>query len=293
MCEYNTISFFAVIFITKVYVIMASNCGLTPIKPSIPPRIRGSEEIVGVVGGQKAIPYSWPWQAAFCQNAFWSCSIFCGATLISNEWLMTAGHCVYGNIDRPQNFRIKLGVYDEENENENGEIVANIKKMVLHPQYNHATTSHDIGLLQLAEPIEFTDHIQPVCIPSSDGEYLNPGKDVIVTGWGDTKEGGHISPELRQVSVPILSYTECNSDYNGQVEEDVMFCAGIEGKDSCQGDSGGPAVEILGDGRRWAQFGIISWGHGCAEEGLPGVYSRVSAYADWIKQITGVEPFGV
>ncbi len=55
-----------------------------------------------------------------------------------------------------------------------------------------------------------------------------------------------------------------------------------------QGDSGGPVVEKGSDGS-YRQYGIVSWGYGCAEAGFPGVYSRVSAYADWIEQTSGVK----
>lgn len=56
-----------------------------------------------------------------------------------------------------------------------------------------------------------------------------------------------------------------------------MICAGEKGKDSCQGDSGGPMVDSAGK-----QVGVVSWGIGCALAGYPGVYARVSTYADWI-----------
>lgn len=33
-------------------------------------------------------------------------------------------------------------------------------------------------------------------------------------------------------------------------------------------------------------IGIVSYGVGCATKGVPGLYTRVSAYVDWIEDIT-------
>ena len=73
----------------------------------------------------------------------------------------------------------------------------------------------------------------------------------------------------------------CATAYEGYgFDPASMICAGEPGKDSCQGDSGGPMM-CTGVSSGYAQFGIVSWGIGCAKL-YPGVYTRVSAYLDWI-----------
>jgi trypsin len=96
--------------------------------------------------------------------------------------------------------------------------------------------------------------------------------------------GGSSSDVLLKVDVPIVSKSECDSNYSGFGGiPPNQICAGLEegGVDSCQGDSGGPLYK---DGEI---FGIVSWGVGCAFAGYPGVYTEVSAYSDWISQVTG------
>ena len=82
-------------------------------------------------------------------------------------------------------------------------------------------------------------------------------------------------------------------DLTQDIIEGREFCGGIPdedgngladaGKDSCQGDSGGPLTCVF-DGQP-VLTGIVSWGHGCAEEGHPGVYVDVAHYVDWIEGI--------
>ena len=66
---------------------------------------------------------------------------------------------------------------------------------------------------------------------------------------------------------------------------DTILCAGLEagGKDACQGDSGGGLLH-QGDQGAWTQEGIVSAGIGCARRGVPGLYTRVSSYLDWIQE---------
>ena len=124
------------------------------------------------------------------------------------------------------------------------------------------------------------------------------------------EEDFDISPILQKVEVPYVPQDVCAQDYgDANAITDRMICAGEKGKDSCQGDSGGPMIHLKSESERVKKtrnfilfqkylnkqinaflfffqdlVGIVSWGIGCAEEGYPGVYTRVSSVAEWINE---------
>ena len=129
----------------------------------------------------------------------------------------------------------------------------------------------------------------PVCLPSP---YYYPPVDSLatVTGFGTTSEDSdQPSPTLLTVDVNIISNSDCknkNNVYNSKVVE-TMVCAGagLGGRDACKRDSGGPLVQVTGGGVAKSLVGVVSWGQGCGQAMYPGVYTRVSSYAQWIAQM--------
>lgn len=94
-----------------------------------------------------------------------------------------------------------------------------------------------------------------------------------------------MSDTLLQAAVQIIDSARCNAEdaYEGEVTPE-MLCAGIPqgGADTCQGDSGGP---LMYHSDKWQVVGIVSWGHGCGSPSTPGVYTKVTAYLDWIYNV--------
>jgi len=275
--------FFVILTISAFIAGALANCG----QPSIAP----SKLHDFIVGGTQAVPYSWPWQIAlFKKSISGLSSLYCGGSVIDNQWVITAGHCLYDDPD-PAKYIVKLGVYNVSSTNEPGEQVVDIAEVYVNPQYKPVRTDFDITLLKLATPITFTDHISPVCLPYQDQDLPPTGTNMVVTGWGAVKEDGRISEPLKEVLVPLIDQTVCDSDYRkGSIDNNNMFCAGLQqgGKDSCQGDSGGPVTYLDTTTNSFILAGIVSWGDGCAEPGYPGVYSRTSSYISWIS--TFVQP---
>lgn len=84
---------------------------------------------------------------------------------------------------------------------------------------------------------------------------------------------------------PLL-LSQCLDAYGAKsYNPKLMLCAGDEGRDSCQGDSGGPAFMRDPAIDRVVQFGITSFGYGCARKGYPGIYTKVANYVPWIQGV--------
>lgn len=85
------------------------------------------------------------------------------------------------------------------------------------------------------------------------------------------------------MNVLVPSQEKCGEMYESVTDKfksDSMMCAGGEDRDACQGDSGGP-LRCVVDGKSYLA-GLVSWGIGCATEGVPGGYTNVANYHEWI-----------
>ena len=169
-----------------------------------------------------------------------------------------------------------------------------IEEIFIHPDFKwHGNvTSSDIALLRLAGPVEFNKFIGPICLPEEETSFL--GRTAVVSGWGTLKHGVPMLPSsLQKVEVPLISNDICRSwisSHNLTKTEtpkllDSMICSGFEegGKSPCHGDSGGAL--ILNDNGRAQVIGVVSWGVACASPKAPGVYTKVSSFADWINDV--------
>jgi len=237
-----------------------------------------------IVGGIEAEENQWPWQVALFIDDAW----FCGGSLISENYVLTAAHCV----DGASYFDVMAGAHNVRDASEPHRVEVTSFNGWTHPQWNTQDLSNDLALIELPSPMEFNDYISPSCMPMA-GDTAVEGDLVTVTGWGKPSDSaGGISPVLRMVSdLPVITNSDCNDVY-GIVGSGVVCIDTTGGKGSCNGDSGGPLVTKAGmtkAGQAWNQVGIVSFGSssGC-ETGLPAGFTRVEYYLDWIKSETGM-----
>ena len=159
----------------------------------------------------------------------------------------------------------------------------NVDYILKHPSYGSpAAESNDIALIRLAEEADISVYT-PACLPATNEDFT--GQKALLTGWGATSESGKLADTLQELdNLPIVSDASCGSSIAsmpGFSASDVtsdMLCAGGEaGKDGCQGDSGGPLVVDYNATSQNTLVGVVSWGIGCARDGLPGLYAEVSS----------------
>jgi Trypsin len=198
----------------------------------------------------------------------------CGASLISSDFMLSAAHCnVQDGVD------IRLGAYWYDDD---GQYVK-IKQRFRHPNNDNNGVVWDYLLLQLEAPVDVTPvPLNSLASVPQDNEVLT----VIGLGRLDYETGAK-PDRLQVVNVGTHPTSYCVDAY-GSIDESIMFCAGDSQYDSCIGDSGGPIITSSGE-----QVGIVSFGDGCAKEGKPGVYSRVSYVLPWIQETicaNSVEP---
>lgn len=251
--------------------------GSRPYREAVARFLAGQEP--KIVGGKVAAAGAYPWQVSV--GVSWIVDPyyghFCGGSVYSATWIVTAAHCVEGNV--PSEVIVTGGT----SQLGTADVRRNVRRIIVKSDYDASSNDNDIALLELQAPLPLGGaiHTIPVLTPQEESTLLQEDAPMIVVGWGATVEGGSKVRDLRYADVPSVLRTWCNRPlaYNGQVTEN-MICAGQDGVDSCQGDSGGPMTVSTASQPRLA--GIVSWGEGCARPNKPGVYTRAANYERWI-----------
>lgn len=197
------------------------------------------QSIALIAQGREIAPAKWPWHAALFYQESFNLAYKCGATIIRNNVVLTAAHCVTNGEENLSENIMKIRI-------EQAELLSssshqfNVFKSNVHENYNHQSFENDIALLMLETKIEFSTRVQAICLPHM--KLPNQGFATVV-GFGSTDKSTRHSNVLREVVIPIVGHEVCldsDLDFFSRHLFETNFCAGQVGVQQgvCQGDSG-------------------------------------------------------
>lgn len=231
---------------------------------------------IAIVNGTDAEPCVWKWQVGLTRPG--DDRPFCGGTLISPTWVVTAAHCIGSHV--PDGLDVVAG-----------EILAgkgerrSSKRTIVAPGLLPAPLGTDMALIELTEPYALNECINVPKLPAS-GEDPPSGTQCWITGWGRLADGAPGATTLQQAKTEIQSHLMCRLRLDLLVKKGELCVYGKYNENptsACNGDSGGPLVcEMDGE---MTFYGATSRGKACSGT---SIYAGVPAAMDWIKSVTGL-----
>lgn len=267
----------------------------------------GVQNMDRIVGGTLTGIGELPWVALLkYKNAANAVAFHCSATLITQQHVISAAHCIYSrdlyNIWTP--VEVRLGEWDlstsvdcigDANDYECADPHDDIPIVQILPHENYVSNAksyyHDIVLIRMEKPAKLTEFIRPICLPQSLHlrNLVTTNQRYIVAGWGKTDSNTR-SARLKKVYLRGVDGEACAQRYRQQgifISPSQLCAGGTNARDTCKGDSGSGLVAIDDSDLsnvHWYLAGVVSFGlTPCGTEGWPGVYTRITDYIDWIE----------
>jgi chymotrypsin len=178
-----------------------------------------------IINGAEATPHQFPWLVALFANSW-----FCSASLINENWVLTAAHCV----DGATSWDLYLGSHNVDNNQETGRQVIKAKRGFTHPEWDRPSLRNDLALIELESPANLDQYvgITPLAMTSPEA-----GTEVRATGWGKTSDSSSSkSPVLKFIDVPVMSESECKGFYGNTITSGHICIDSAKGG-VCNGDS--------------------------------------------------------
>lgn len=212
-------------------------------------------------------------------------TIHCGGSIISSSWVLTAAHCT---INRLQ-FNLRFG----SNNMLSGGVTQTSFWSINHAQFDSKYLNNDIALIRIPSPLTLSASIRSIRLPTSrqiDDTFA--GRQMVVSGWGETSPRSGAMPLLRWVYTKAISNAQCVTTFGSRSVVDHVVCTlgytSPSNQGACAGDSGGPLV-LMENGIP-TQIGVVAFAHkGGCNAGYPNGHMRVGKFLEWIRLQTGIQ----
>ncbi|KAI5639875.1 trypsin domain-containing protein [Phthorimaea operculella] len=222
-----------------------------------PARECGVDRSDRIYGGQITDLDEFPWMALLgYRTRSGNLTYQCGGVLINRRYVLTAAHCVTGEIESAVGklATVRLGEYDVQQDvdcldglcaDRPQEIP--VQGAYAHPGFSDKNTNRqdDIAIIRLTRRVRLNDYVKPICLVDN-RMRLDTGNSVYVAGWGKTLNGKS-SPVKLKLSLPVFNKNECVSKYRplGAALTDKQICAGGNfAQDTCRGLGGSHATPV-------------------------------------------------
>jgi secreted trypsin-like serine protease len=249
-----------------------------------------------IVNGLDSLPFNWPWMASLKMiegnNVL---EHFCAGSLIYDNFVITAGHCVR-NL-KPNQFVVSMGLSDlnDKSSNFSRQNMYRVEKVFLPERFAESSINNDLALIKLERKAVLSRYVATICLPESAKQAdLIYGKSVVVTGWGGNggKKSSGSPRKLQQTLLKVINGSPLCNKYCDEFNTTSHYCAfdslynGMT--NVCNGDSGGPMF-IYREGRYYL-FGVVSFVLTYLDQNMnvrcftqaPSYFSKVPLYVDWI-----------
>uniref|UniRef100_A0A2M4ANB5 Putative trypsin-like serine protease n=1 Tax=Anopheles triannulatus TaxID=58253 RepID=A0A2M4ANB5_9DIPT len=234
----------------------------------------------------------WPWHAALFENKIRSFEYMCGGSIVSQNLILTAAHCLLTEkgLIAAERLLVQVGRNRLKLADTRGQ-EHEAHQLITHPDFDINDLVHDIALIKLATDITFTNYIQPVCLWDRPVDLQGiVGTKGFIVGYG-FDQTDRVSDYLLDAEIPVVDSFTCinsNPEAFGLKLKDKMYCAGArDGVSACNGDSGGGMFFTYGN--VWYIRGLVSFiplrdQLAICDPNQYTVFTDVAKYLSWLRE---------
>ncbi|XP_072276384.1 hepatocyte growth factor-like protein isoform X1 [Pyxicephalus adspersus] len=225
-----------------------------------------------IVGGQ---PGNSPWTVSLRNRQGHH---FCGGSLVKEDWVISTRQCFSSCDADLSGYHAMVGtLFTNPKPSDPDKQSVPISKIMCGP------SDSSLVMLKLERPVTLNSRVALICLPPE--RYIVPSETKCeIAGWGDTQGTGN-EEVLQVASFHIISNEECNRGSSKIRAQDNEICTRPVQTEvgACEGDYGGPLACLTHE--CWVLEGVIIPARGCGKKNVPGVFTRVSVYVDWINKV--------